>query len=62
MTDPAHSHTIFNGNSLDVSFLGVYGVVVVYIHDNITSCVNVLVLQPLDRMLFSGALLSSWVI
>ena len=62
MTSPAHLHKISNGKFLDDILLGVACFFVVYIHDNINFCVNVIVLRILARVLLECELSSSWVI
>ena len=58
---PTNSHNSFNGKFIEERFIGVACAVVVSIQASITSCVNVLVVCPLECMLFSGVLFSSWV-
>ena len=62
ITVPNHSHNNFNVNYLEAIFLCVSGATVIYIHANMTSCVNVPVVFPLARVLLDGGLSSSWVV
>ena len=61
MMAPDHYHNIYNGKFIDASLLGVSGDVVVSIYDDINYCVNVLVVRPLDHVLFADGSSSCWV-
>ena len=58
---PVNSQNVFNGNILNARFFGVSGAVVVSIYDDINYCVNVLVVRPLDHVLFADGSSSCWV-
>ena len=61
MTAPTNPHNIFNGNSLKARLIGASDDAMVSIQASMNSCVNVLALNPLDRVLFDSISSSSWV-